>query len=614
MSTKNCTQSSAVQNAAVPGAEVRGARTSAAAVAPKIKKSKAGKWRALALILVHVLIIAHVVHWKTSGETLSPLEPSESMQFSSEGIVNAGLLLFALAIASTLVVGRWFCGWGCHVLALQDFCRSLLGLVGIRPRLVNLGILWSIPWIAFAYMFLLPIVARLLDGRGFALGGIHLYTTDFWKTFPSIPVALATLAVCGFAIVYFLGAKGFCNYGCPYGAIFGVTDQLAPVRIRVTDACEGCGHCTAVCSSNVKVHQEVRDWKMVVDPGCMKCLDCVSVCPKDALYVGFGTPAILATARTSEPRSATATKPATTASIWIVRALFTGATFLVLTAFNGEVGAYVNPPDWRLIASLTLLSLVVAFLFRTKVRRAGDYALHEEVVLGAAFLGALFAFRGLHGQVPLLFSLGLAGLFAFASVQALRLAYASDVRIQKFALKSGGAWRKPGLVFAALGGLAFAGFLLAAREQIHLRESGRITFAHVVFNQGVAEARAGRTESAIRQFRRALEFDSSSIEARENLAGMLCQAGRFSEGVEQYEIALSRNPLDPDTHALCAQALAAQRDFARALPHLREAVRLAPTRRDLRFALAEILQNVGNMTEAEVERRRAESMPDPMQH
>jgi tetratricopeptide (TPR) repeat protein len=31
---------------------------------------------------------------------------------------------------------------------------------------------------------------------------------------------------------------------------------------------------------------------MVVDPGCMKCMDCISVCPNDALYFGFGMPSI----------------------------------------------------------------------------------------------------------------------------------------------------------------------------------------------------------------------------------------------------------------------------------------------------------------------------------
>src|SRR5207244_4171 len=85
-----------------------------------------------------------------------------------------------------------------------------------------------------------------------------------------------------FMTVYFLGNKGFCTYACPYGGVFGLVDKVAPGRIRVTDACEECGHCTAVCTSNVIVHAEVKKYGMVVDPGCMKCMDCVSVCPNDA--------------------------------------------------------------------------------------------------------------------------------------------------------------------------------------------------------------------------------------------------------------------------------------------------------------------------------------------
>lgn len=581
---KNCGQS-------VPRG---GGQADAALSAPKIRPSKVGKWRALALILVQVLIVAHVVHWKLKGETLSPLEPSESMQFTSEGVVNAGAILFALAILSTLVLGRWFCGWGCHILALQDFCRWLLGRVGIRPRLVNLGLLWSVPWLAFAYMFLLPVVARLVEGREFSFGGVQVYTADFWKTFPSLTVALLTFALCGFAIVYFLGSKGFCNFACPYGAIFGVADQLSPMRIRVTDACEGCGHCTAVCTSNVKVHQEVRDWKMVVDPGCMKCLDCVSVCPNGALHVGFGVPAIAARWRGDPAKRAAGAAGDRAWARWALLALFIVASFCVFTSFNGEVDAYVNPPDWRLIGSLSALSLAVAFVFRGKARRAAEYTLWEEILLSAAFLGATLAFRGLHGQVPFLYCMGLSVLFAWALVQGVRLVSRSEVRIQRFALKSAGAWRGPGFVFAAVMVLVLSGFVLASREQLVLRAEGRPAFARMLFNLGVASAQGGSTEAAIAQFRRALVFDPASIEARENLAGMLCQSGRFAEGVEQYEIALAQNPSDPDTHALCAQALVAERQLARALPHLLEAVRLAPDRTDLRQALAEIQRILGN--------------------
>jgi polyferredoxin len=582
-----------------------GSSTSAAL---RIRPSRAGRWRALALILVHVAVVAHLLHWRRSGSTLTPVEPSESMQFSTDGIVNAGLIFFGLTIVSTLFLGRWFCGWACHVVALQDFCRFLLGKIGIRPRLVNIGILRAVPWIAFAYMFLMPVAGRILEGKAASPLSVHLYTSEFWRTFPSWPVALATFLVCGFAIVYFLGAKGFCNYGCPYGAIFGIADQLAPVRIRVTDACEGCGHCTAVCTSNVKVHQEVRDWKMVVDPACMKCLDCVSVCPKNALYVGFGSPAI-----TAAPRVERKPRPAGALARWMVTALFTTGAFWVLSAFNGEVSAYVNPPDWALIATMSAASLVVMYVFRGKAAGKAEYSLVEEALLGAAFLGALLAFRGLNGLVPLLFALGLSALFAWALVQAMRLFARGDVSVQRFRLKTGGAWRPAGFVFAAVMVLVLSGFVFAAREQWELRREGKPAFAKMLFNLGVASAQAGDAETAIKRFRRALVFEPRSLEARENLAGMLCQAGRFAEGVEQFEIALAQNPDDPETHALCAQALLAQNRLEEALVHLTEALRLAPERAEWRRVKAQVLEALGRGSEAAAERGRA-GEPTPGKH
>ena len=102
--------------------------------------------------------------------------------------------------------------------------------------------------------------------------------------------------------MYLLGAKGFCTYGCPYGGFFAPLDTLAVGRIRVNDDCEQCGHCTAVCTSNVRVSEEVNTYGMVVDPGCMKCMDCVSVCPNDALSFGFGPPAVRKPATDKPPK------------------------------------------------------------------------------------------------------------------------------------------------------------------------------------------------------------------------------------------------------------------------------------------------------------------------
>jgi len=326
-------------------------------------RSRAARWRVVSLLVVHLLIAIHIAHWLTTGRTLSPLEPSEAMEFTKHGVVNAGLIFFALTALSTLVLGRFFCGWACHLVALQDLSRWALGKVGIRPRPLRSRALALVPALAFAYMFLLPLWSRPeTPSTSYALT-----TGEFWSTFPPWWGALLTFFVCGFLVVYLLGAKGFCTYGCPYGALFGVADRLAPWRIRVDESCEGCGLCTATCSSNVDVKREVAAHGMVVDTGCMKCLDCVSVCPKGALSFGFGAPALArGAARVGKGRT------------WreeAVLALVFAATFLVTRGLYGVVpfllalglagaaagvalGAWRRGGRWRLVAAAGALFLL----------------------------------------------------------------------------------------------------------------------------------------------------------------------------------------------------------------------------------------------------------------
>jgi len=261
-----------------------------------IRDSRSAWWRAFALITLNVLMILHVLQWWIMGKTISPIEPSESMFTLQNGYVNAGFIFFSLAILATLIFGRFVCGWGCHVLALQDLCAWILKKIGLKPKAFRSRLLIYIPIVVAFYMFIYPSLVRFFTKPAnepmISQWTNHIVTTEFWATFPTIAVAIPFLFICGFMTVYFLGQKGFCTYACPYGGFFSLADKVAPGKIRVTDACEGCGHCTAVCTSNVIVHKEVAEYGMVVDPGCMKCMDCVSVCPKDALYFGFGKPAV----------------------------------------------------------------------------------------------------------------------------------------------------------------------------------------------------------------------------------------------------------------------------------------------------------------------------------
>ncbi|MHC4991340.1 MAG: 4Fe-4S binding protein, partial [Planctomycetota bacterium] len=265
-----------------------------------------GPWRAASLIAVHVLAAIHIAHWRLAGTTLAPLELNEVMYTLELGIVTAGFVLMALLVISTLIFGRFFCSWGCHILALQDLCDWIFSKLRIRAKPVRSRVLLLVAPGAMLYMFVWPHVQRLIEGE--PLPSFHLrddtggwasfVTDDFWRNLPGPGVALLTFAICGFAIVYVLGTRSFCQYACPYGALFGLADRVAPGRIKVDpDRCTSCGICTGVCSSHVRVHQEIDTYGSVVDPECLKDLDCVGACPEGALSFGWTRPSLLRSMR-----------------------------------------------------------------------------------------------------------------------------------------------------------------------------------------------------------------------------------------------------------------------------------------------------------------------------
>lgn len=366
----------------------------ARSVKDKVRPSRMSPRRAIVLGIIQALIVVHVLVWWLSGKygwfdgyTLTPIEPSEAMQTLELGRINAGFLFFALALLSTIIFGRFFCGWGCHVVMLQDLCGWMMKKVGIRPKPFRSRLLVWFPLILALYMFVWPNFKRFiwLPVLEAAAPGLlswfkpvapvqpwewHLTTADFWATFPGWAIAVPFLFICGFGTVYFLGSKGFCTYGCPYGGFFALTDQVSPGRIVVNDDCEGCGHCTARCTSNVRVHEEVREYGMVVDPGCMKCMDCVSVCPNDALSFSFARPSIA--------------KPA----------------------------AKNRPP-----------------------KRTYDLSGREEVALAVVFLWIFVVTRGLYGVVPLLMAAGIAGCATFLLWKSWRCMKDAAVRFHGFTLR-----------------------------------------------------------------------------------------------------------------------------------------------------------------------------------
>lgn len=462
---------------------------------------------------VHLLIGLHLLHWTFTGTSISPVEPSESMYTLENGQVNAGFIFFIVAILSTAILGRWFCGWACHMVALQDLCGWMMRKLGIQPRPFRSRLLGWVPYLLAFYMFLWPTVKRwsfpwleqqipsivawftpVTPWPGFS---DHLMVQDFWATFPSLLVAIPFFFICGFAAVYLLGSKGFCTYGCPYGAFFSVADRIAPMTIVANmDACESCGLCTANCTSNVQISKEIHIHHQVVDPGCMKCLDCVNVCPNGVLSYG--------SSRTSRLASKGAPKG--------------------------------------------------------KIKRKSHLSVGGEILLALIFSLTWLSWRGVYEQIPLLMATGVALCATFLVFKSSQLLRHQETSLQGTPLYRGGATARAGRVLIAVTFVVVV-LTISAGQTRWSQNLAQLNFARAevnldqVLTQGqdpVPEETKVAAARAVEHLRDLLRFDRGGyalIEPtgtvlEEKIGYMSAVAGDLEQAREWWQKALEENPND----------------------------------------------------------------------
>jgi len=586
-----------------------------------VRDSRASRWRAFALITLTLLMVVHFIQWRLTGQTVSPIEPSESMSTLQRGAINAGFIFFTLAILATLVFGRFVCGWGCHVLALQDFCAWLLKKIGLKPKPFRSRLLVFVPLVVALYMFVYPTVYRffVLPPNEPLIPQFtnHLVTGNFWETFPSFAVAVPFLFICGFMTVYFLGSKGFCTYACPYGGFFGVADKIAPGRIRVTDACEGCGHCTAVCTSNVLVHAEVKEYGMVVDPGCMKCMDCVSVCPNDALYFGFGKPALGVSKKIKKNYSLTWTEE-------ILGAVVFAASFLAVW------DAYQLVPMLMALGVAT----VTTFLFLRSFRlfRAGDLSFYRFNLKSAGkiqnagwgFLIFALLWISLNVHSGYIHYHEAAGARSFQNVRIpdeLALARVNPARWLSPSDQQNIAEGRRHLFLAtsrglftnaeALPKLAWFEYLsgnvepaVQLLEKAAARQTGTGK-ALSLYYRGAILNRLGRYEEALASLERALSESPELVVAREEKGEALWQTGRREEAAAAWNDAVTRNPNLPLANYLLAGAAGALGQKEAAANFENRAEQTTPNDPLFHWMIGQRLQNIGMSELAEKHFQRA---------
>jgi ferredoxin-type protein NapH len=228
----------------------------------------------LAILLVVPLCgIVRVDLWR--GEHLV-LGHKASLVGALQAFVIAMAVLYGLTFLSNIVVGRFFCGWGCPV-----------GYVSRLGETVDRNKSRLRKWLShgFGAAFVATFVGAvmlwwvdprvLVDGSPLAIG-----------------VTLGTFAVlwAGGHLHAFLWRFAFCVKVCPIGLYYRYVTSKAPVGIvfsQVPSPCIECAACEKICpvdldpkalGTPLRRQEGSTTVELYGDAECIRCGDCIEAC------------------------------------------------------------------------------------------------------------------------------------------------------------------------------------------------------------------------------------------------------------------------------------------------------------------------------------------------
>jgi Flp pilus assembly protein TadD len=121
---------------------------------------------------------------------------------------------------------------------------------------------------------------------------------------------------------------------------------------------------------------------------------------------------------------------------------------------------------------------------------------------------------------------------------------------------------------------------------------------------GVVLSRKGDAEGALREWRRAVQLDSGSVEAHSNLGAALYARGDVDSAIAHYRQAIQLRPDYAEVHSNLGLALHARGDLGEAVAHYRQATRINPDYARAYYNLGLALTDAGDRAGA-VEALRA---------
>jgi len=194
------------------------------------------------------------------------------------GIIPMIIVLIVL-LATTLVIGRLFCGYACPLGAVQELIskfqfKNTIKNNGKRkyvlniPKNIRLGIRGG--------MFFVIVVLAIIWSINL-LQLINPFLAFSFFTSPLGFVLWIPLLILGITIVAsFFMYRPWCTLACPFGALANITSRFSRYKLKRTENCTDCGLCEGICPVDEAGRSDSKS-------ECYLCNRCVDICPQNAI-------------------------------------------------------------------------------------------------------------------------------------------------------------------------------------------------------------------------------------------------------------------------------------------------------------------------------------------
>jgi polyferredoxin len=232
--------------------------------------------------------------WQLRGWPINwilDLDPLTSLAtVLATGTLFATLAWSLAAIALTLFLGRFFCGFACPLGTLNQIIgwagRRGLSLAG-RVEANRFRRPQALKYYLLAFLLVLALMGSVQTGIFDPLPLLHRSVNltliplvdPGWGVLSDEPRYYLSAWLLG---VVFLGVVGlnlvlprfFCRFVCPLGALFGLLSRFSPWRIgKAGGSCGDCCICEHYCEGGC------RPSGTIIHGECVMCMNCLHRCP-----------------------------------------------------------------------------------------------------------------------------------------------------------------------------------------------------------------------------------------------------------------------------------------------------------------------------------------------